>query len=64
MGMFADVSHDLRYVFGSDAFSRDNDVIMILRQFISRTGSPKEMWSDRGTNFVGVNREFKESIAR
>ena len=63
MGMFAHVSHDSPYVFGSDVFSRNNDVIMILRQFISKTGSPKEMWSDRGTNSVGVNRELKESIA-
>ena len=37
---------------------------MILRQFISRRGLPKEMWSDRGTNSVGANRELKESIAR
>ena len=36
---------------------------MILRQFISRRGPPKEIWSDRGTNIIGANRELKESIA-
>ena len=41
-----------------------DDFIMILRQFISRRGPPKEMWSDRGTNFVGASRELRESIAR
>jgi len=40
-----------------------DDFIMILRQFISRRGPPKEIWSDRGTNFIGANRELKESIA-
>ncbi|XP_068712333.1 uncharacterized protein [Montipora foliosa] len=37
---------------------------MILRQFISRRGPPKEIWSDRETNFIGANRELKESIAQ
>ena len=41
-----------------------DDFIMVLRQFISRRGPPKEIWSDRGTNFVGANRELKEAIAR
>ena len=41
-----------------------DDVIMILCQFISRRGPPKEIWSDRGTNFVGANRELRKSIAR
>lgn len=40
-----------------------DDFIMVLRQFISRRGPPKEVWSDRGTNFVGANRELKEAIA-
>ena len=40
-----------------------DDFIMILRQFISRRGPPKEIWSDRGTNFVGANRELRKSIA-
>ena len=41
-----------------------DDFIMILPQFISRRGPPKEIWSDRGTNFIGANRELKESIAQ
>ena len=40
-----------------------DDFITILRQFISRRGPPKEIWSDRGTNFIGANRELKEPIA-
>ena len=40
-----------------------DDFIMVLRQFISRRGPLKEIWSDRGTNFVGANRELKEAIA-
>ena len=40
-----------------------DDFIMILRQFISRLVPPKEIWSDRGTNFEGASRELRESIA-
>ena len=43
---------------------KTDDFIMILRQFISRRRPPKEIWSDRGTNFVEANRELRESIAR
>ena len=35
---------------------------MALRQFISRRGPPEEIRSDRGTNFVGAERELKEAI--
>ena len=35
---------------------------MILRQFISRRGPPKEIWSDRGTNFIGANRELRSPM--
>ena len=38
--------------------------IMILHQFERRRGPRKEIWSDRGPNFVGANRELKEYIAR
>ncbi len=31
-----------------------------LRRFMSRRGKPKEMFSDNGTNFVGVSRELKQ----
>ena len=41
-----------------------DDFIMVLRQFIGRRGSPREIWSDRGTNFVGANNELKEAIAQ
>ena len=37
-----------------------DDFITILRQFISRRRPPQEIWSDRGTNFIGANRELKE----
>ena len=39
-----------------------DDFIMALRQFISRRGPPEEIRSDRGTNFVGAERELKEAI--
>ena len=41
-----------------------DDFIMILCQFISGRGPPEEFLSDRGTNFVGANRELRGSIAR
>ena len=42
-----------------------DDFIMVLCQFVSRRGLPKEIWSDRGTNFVSANRKpgLKEAIA-
>ena len=39
-----------------------DDFIMVLRQFVSRRGTPKEIRSDRGTNFVGAERELQDSI--
>ena len=51
------------YLDATPSFEADY-FIMILHQFVSRRGPPKEIWSDRGTNSVGANREFKESIAR
>ena len=51
------------YLDATPSFEADY-FIMILHQFVSRRGPPKEIWSDRGTNYVGANREFKESIAR
>ncbi|XP_062704081.1 uncharacterized protein LOC134286482 [Aedes albopictus] len=35
--------------------------VMALRNFISRRGKPRTIYSDRGTNFVGANRELKEA---
>ena len=34
--------------------------IAALRRFTARRGHPSLIWSDHGTNFVGVNRELKE----
>jgi transposase InsO family protein len=39
-----------------------DDFILLLRHFISRRGPPKEIRSDRGTNFVGANRELREAL--
>ncbi|XP_062542409.1 uncharacterized protein LOC134210371 [Armigeres subalbatus] len=36
--------------------------IMGLRNFISRRGTPRKIYSDRGTNFIGANRELKEAM--
>ena len=35
---------------------------MALRQFVNRRGPPEVIRSDRGTNFVGAERELKEAI--
>ncbi|CAM1291420.1 Uncharacterised protein r2_g43 [Pycnogonum litorale] len=36
--------------------------IMALRRFIASRGSPKEIWSDNGTNFIGAERELRRAI--
>ena len=41
---------------GTDAF------IQAFRRFISNRGCPKEIWSDNGTNFVGADKEIRDSI--
>ncbi|XP_058817608.1 uncharacterized protein LOC131680909 [Topomyia yanbarensis] len=35
--------------------------IMALRSFIARRGSPRMIYSDRGTNFVGASRELRNA---
>ena len=42
--------------------SLQTDDFMILRQFISRKGPPVAMRSDRGTNFVGADKELREIV--
>ncbi|XP_053691247.1 uncharacterized protein LOC128739769 [Sabethes cyaneus] len=34
--------------------------IMAIRNFINRRGTPQRIYSDRGTNFVGANRELRQ----
>ncbi|XP_062535271.1 uncharacterized protein LOC134204461 [Armigeres subalbatus] len=36
--------------------------IMALRNFMCRRGTPLELFSDRGTNFIGANRELTEAL--
>ncbi|XP_052890062.1 uncharacterized protein LOC128298349 [Anopheles moucheti] len=36
--------------------------ILAIRRFIARRGSPREIISDRGTNFVGAARELKDAL--
>ncbi|KAK0138067.1 hypothetical protein N1851_025730 [Merluccius polli] len=37
--------------------------LMALRRFIARRRHPAELWSDRGTNFKGGERELREAFA-
>jgi transposase InsO family protein len=39
-----------------------DDFLLVLRQFVSRRGPPEEIRSDHGSNFVGADRELRESI--
>lgn len=39
-----------------------DDFINCLRRFVNRRGSPKTMYSDRGTNFIGTSTELKTAI--
>jgi hypothetical protein len=36
--------------------------ILALRRFIARRGTPADMYSDNGTNFVGANKELKQAL--
>ena len=40
-----------------------DDFINVLRQFIARRGTPKEIRTDCGTNFRGANNELKKAVA-
>ncbi|XP_063837168.1 uncharacterized protein LOC135086312 [Ostrinia nubilalis] len=39
-----------------------DSAVMALRRFIARRGQPEVMYSDRGTNFVGADRELKTAF--
>ena len=47
---------DLLKNMDSDAY------LMALRRFAARRGTPAEVWSDRGTNFKGAQRELMEAF--
>ena len=52
-----------RAVHIEDVSSLESDAfIQALRRFISNCGCPKEIWSDNGTNFVGADKEIRNSI--
>ncbi|GBP90925.1 hypothetical protein EVAR_66269_1 [Eumeta japonica] len=38
--------------------------ILTLRRFMARRGCPTEIWSDRGTNFVGADNELRREALR
>ncbi|XP_055529461.1 angiopoietin-related protein 6-like [Wyeomyia smithii] len=37
---------------------------MAIPRFLVRRGSPLEIWSDNGTNFIGTSRELKEQLSQ
>ncbi|KAK3754248.1 hypothetical protein QZH41_020147, partial [Actinostola sp. cb2023] len=41
-----------------------DDFILVLMRFLNRRGQVKELRSDNGTNFVGAEREIRESIEK
>lgn len=47
---------DLLRTMDSDGY------LMALRRLIARRGTPAELWSDRGTNFRGAERELREAF--
>ncbi|XP_062557955.1 uncharacterized protein LOC134222821 [Armigeres subalbatus] len=49
---------ELAYSLTTDSSYR----IIAIRNFIARRGSPVEIISDRGTNFIGASRELKKAL--
>ncbi|XP_039762492.1 uncharacterized protein LOC120635541 [Pararge aegeria] len=45
------------------SLSADN-MILTLRRMIARRGTPKTMFSDNGTNFIGANKEIKTAFEK
>ena len=41
-----------------------DDFILVLMRFLNRRGHVKELRSDNGTNFVGAEREIRESLQK
>lgn len=39
-----------------------NSCVMAIRNFIARRGTPVAFYSDRGTNFIGADRELKQAL--
>ena len=37
---------------------------MGVERFVSRRGTPVMIWSDNGTNFIGAEKELRESIEK
>ena len=38
--------------------------VMRVERFVSRRGTPAMIWSDNGTNFIGAEKELRESIEK
>ena len=38
------------------------DFLLVLRRFIGEHGTPTDIYSDNGTNFVGAERELREAV--
>ena len=57
------VCFNSRAVHIEDVSSLETDTFLqALRRFISNRGTPKEIWSDNGTNFTGADKEIARSI--
>ena len=52
-----------RAIHIEDVSSLETDTfIQAMRRFISVRGCPKQIWSDNGTNFTGVEKELRRSV--
>ena len=41
-----------------------NSCLMAIRRMIAKRGKPANIWSDKGTNFVGAEKELREAVKR